>query len=128
MCACVAYPVLKSKVKELSSEKDETISGQSYTCPPKLLSQHTPTHVHTRTEVDISRQQLVSMLSVLLEIEKELATHSLGDSLKDLTLSLCRLPLFHEAAMTPAALKGGGDISTKILDQALMESEVGITV
>ncbi len=76
--------------------------------------------------MELSRQQLVSMLSVLLETKKELATHGLGDSLKHLTLSLCRLPIFHEAAMTPAALKGEGDISTKILDQALMESEVGI--
>ncbi len=77
------------------------------------------------TEVEFSRGQLVSMLTILLETETELATHSLGDSLRHLTLALCRLPLFHEAAMTPAALKGDEKISVKMLDQALMESEVG---
>ncbi len=76
------------------------------------------------TEVEFSGGKLVSMLTILLETETELATHSLGGSLRHLTLALCRLPLFHEAAMTPAALKGDEKISVKMLDQALMESEV----
>ena len=77
-----------------------------------------------QTVVNKSQQQLVSILSSLIELDGELATHNLGSSLRHLTLALCRLPLFHEAVMTPAALKADGKISVKVLDQALMESEV----
>ena len=64
------------------------------------------------------------MLCVLLDAEVELATHTLEASLRYLTFALCRLPSFHDAVMTPPALLGDGTVSERILDQALMESEV----
>lgn len=64
------------------------------------------------------------MLSMVLDSEVELATHTLESSLKYLTFGLCRLSYFHNAVMTPPALQGDGKVTDKDLDKALMESEV----
>ena len=45
-------------------------------------------------------------------------------SLESLAFTLCRLPIIHTLVMTPPALIGEGTVSEKMLDQALMESEV----
>ena len=61
---------------------------------------------------------------MLLDVSTESTPWTLHLSLESLTFSLCRLPLVHSFIMTPPALIGEGTVSEKMLDQALMESEV----
>jgi len=69
-------------------------------------------------------QQLQSMLSTLLATERDSALQNIGFSLRHLVVALCRLPMFHNLIMTPTVFKGDEKLSVKVLDQALMESEV----
>ena len=61
---------------------------------------------------------------MLLDRSTESTPWTLHLSLESLTFTLCRLPQVHAFIMTPPALIGEGTVSEKVLDQALMESEV----
>lgn len=61
---------------------------------------------------------------MLLDSSTESTPCTLHLSLESLTFTLCRLPVVHTFIMTPPALISEGTVSEKVLDQALMESEV----
>lgn len=71
-----------------------------------------------------AKDQLLGILSVLLNRGLVPKPYTLHRSLKYFTFTLCRLSIWHGSLITPPVLKGEGDISYKILDEALMESEV----
>lgn len=75
-----------------------------------------------------SKDQLLGILSVLLNRNLVPAPYTIHRSLKSFTFTLCRLSIWHGLVITPPVLKGEGVISYKILDEALMESEVGIDI
>ena len=61
---------------------------------------------------------------MLIDPATESSVWNLHMSLESLAFTLCRLPIIHTFVMTPPALIGEGTVSEKMLDQALMESEV----
>lgn len=73
-----------------------------------------------------AKDQLLGILSVLLNRKLVPTPYTIHRSLKSFTFTLCRLSIWHGLVITPPILKGEGTISYKILDEALMESEVGI--
>lgn len=75
-------------------------------------------------DLNHAKDRLLAILSVLLNRGLVPAPYTLHESLKSFTFTLCRLSLWHGMLITPPVLKGEGNISYKILDQALMESEV----
>ena len=74
--------------------------------------------------LDLTKSRLFWILQVLLNRSTESTPWTLHLSLESLTFTLCRLPQVHAFIMTPPALIGEGTVSEKVLDQALMESEV----
>lgn len=70
------------------------------------------------------KQQLLGILSILLNRDFLPTPYTLHRSLKSFTFTLCRLSIWHGLVITPPVLKGEGIISYKLLDQAIMESEV----
>lgn len=74
--------------------------------------------------LDLAKSRLFWILQVLLDCSTECSPWTLQLSLESLTFTLCRLPQVHALIMTPPALIGEGTVSEKVLDQALMESEV----
>ena len=75
-------------------------------------------------DLNHAKDQLLAILSVLLNRGLIPTPYTLHGSLKSLTFTLCRLSIWHGSLITPPVLKGEGVISYKILDEALMESEV----
>ena len=73
-----------------------------------------------------TKDQLLGILSVLLNRQLVPSPYTIHKALKSFTFTLCRLSIWHGLVITPPVLKGEGTISYKILDEALMESEVGI--
>ena len=75
-----------------------------------------------------TKHQLLGILSVLLNQRLFPKSYTIHKSLKCFTFALCRLSIWHGLVITPPVLKGEGTISYKILDEALMESEVSAHV
>lgn len=63
-------------------------------------------------------------MSILLNRRLVPSPCTLHVSLKAFTFTLCRLSIWHGLVITPPVLKSEGIISYKVLDEALMESEV----
>ena len=71
-----------------------------------------------------TKDRLLGILSILLNRRIIPTPHTLHQSLKYFTFTLCRLSIWHGLLITPPVLKGEALISYKVLDEALMESEV----
>lgn len=84
--------------------------------------------MYSCADLSYAKDQLLAILSVLLNRGLVPSPHTLHDSLKSFTFTLCRLPLWHGSLITPPVLKGEGVISYKVLDEALMESEVPLCI
>lgn len=71
-----------------------------------------------------TKEMLLRILKVILNRQLAPSPYTLHQSLEILTFTICRLSVLHGLVVTPPVLKGEGVISYKVLDEALMESEV----
>ena len=78
----------------------------------------------TDVALEKAAEQLRCILDVLLHPASEPTSYILHMSLEMLAFTISRHPLVHTAVMLPPALLGEGSVSDKVLDQAVMESEV----
>lgn len=76
------------------------------------------------SDLNHAKDELLAIMSVLLNRGLIPTPYTLHGSLKSFTFTLCRLSIWHGLLITPPVLKGEGVISYKVLDEALMESEV----
>ena len=74
-----------------------------------------------------AKKKLYSVVQVVVSCSSKLPV-TLHCSLESLALGLSRLPLFHSHVVMPPALVAEGRVSDKVLDQALMDSEVGCSL
>ena len=78
----------------------------------------------TDIALEKAAEQLRCILDVLLHPASEPTSYILHMSLEMLAFTISRHPLVHTPVMLPPALLGEGSVSDKVLDEAVMESEV----
>ena len=101
--------------------KLETIAKCFYVVCNSVLND---VYILFHSDLDLTKSRLFWILQVLIDPTTESTVWSLHVSLESLSFTLCRLPIIHMFVMTPPALIGEGTVSEKVLDKALMESEV----
>lgn len=75
-------------------------------------------------DLNHTKRLLLVILSFILDRELAPSPHTLQISLESFIFTLCRLSIWHGLVITPPVLKDEGNITYKVLDEALMESEV----